>query len=199
MTLENFKFVSDPGTSESPNFASPLNIAFRDILAKLRVATDLNDEPLLVSATRGIDHVMKDVLSGANPSPDECPCVRALGGHHEYEVKTVNFYTLDGYSAIHLYFIFYGPDTENFESLRDDHIRRCLKYLQPSEQDINDDNGLDTDATIWQFSKQGNSYKAVIDHDTPLRFFGQNVTTGNGYFVSRVDLPIEWNDFQGDE
>lgn len=189
MTLDKYRFVNTPGT-----FANPMSQATKDIAGLLYpTAVDLDNKPLLMSCERGIDSVMMDVVSGAEPGPEACPCVRILTGRDTYPIKSVDFITLDGLSAIHLYFIYYALDTKNFEELRDDHWRRCIRYLQVPSNDPNNNFGLVTEGKVWYFPK--GTWMMTVDHDTPLKFFGQNIQTADGYFVTRIDLQIEVNDF----
>lgn len=188
MTLDKYKFTDTPGT-----FANPLSKATQDIAAQLYpTAVDLNNKPLLRSCLRGIDSVMDDVISGAEPGPDACPCIRILTGRDVYPIKGVDFITLDGLSVVHLYFIYYGLDTKNFEELRDDHWRRCIRYLQIPSNDPNSNFGLVTEGGVWYWPN--GTWNMTVDHDTPLRFFGQSIVTADGYFVTRIDLQIEVND-----
>src|SRR4051812_46612620 len=170
-SLAKFKFVTDPGTSDNPKFANPLSTAVIDIKNRLYpAAIDLNNIPILISAERGIDSVMKDVLSGGQPNPDECPCVRILTGQEQYAIKTVDFLTLDGQQAIHLYFIYYEVDLPHFEERRDDHIRRCMRFLQPGTNDANNNFGFEPNGNVWGFPVSG--WRMTVDHETPLKFFG---------------------------
>ncbi len=177
---------------------NPTNFAINDILANLNLASDLDDRKSLVTALRGIDAVMEDAIQGKKPNPDQCPCVRVFGGRYDYPIKTVKLFTLDGFAMVHLYFIIYAPDTVNFavgttvESMRDDMVRHCLRFLETPD----DGSGLGMNPDIQHYYFPVKEWTLTIDHDTPLKYFGNGITLPYPYFVSRVDLQVEFNNYQ---